>query len=184
MAGLELWNTSEANSANREIANRQMQFQERMSNTAVQRRMDDMRKAGINPILAGRYDASTPSGASIAAQKADIVGAFNTAANMKQVDANVEKIGVELDVLGAQHDLSRETINKIEHEIQVVKKQVDKIKAETTGIDLDNRIKKLEVNFYNEMQELVKKMESTDDETSDSVVKSIQMLLRAYIFRR
>lgn len=80
----------DTNIANAQQAQQQMDFQERMANTAHQREVTDLKAAGLNPILSGTGGAGAPSPAGGMARMENVDA--NTAATAQEIALNFENI--------------------------------------------------------------------------------------------
>lgn len=101
-----------ANETNIALGREQMEFQERMSSSAYQRAVQDMQKAGLNPMLAySQGGASTPVGSMPQVQNAAGAGlasaaqTMNTMQGMQQLELNkaqAERVRAETEKIKSE----------------------------------------------------------------------------------
>lgn len=106
---INLFGARAQNRENARQAEISRQWSAYMSNTAVQRRMRDMQAAGINPILAGRYDASTPPSAM--SHGMQNVGAAAVQGATSALQMRIQK--KNMDLIDAQTEKTRAEAGKV-----------------------------------------------------------------------
>lgn len=148
---LSIGSQSATNRTNVRLARENRAWQERMSNTEVQRRMQDYIAAGLNPALAYENAASTPGGETGRIDDVGKAGLEGIASARAMRDAR-EAMKNQAAIGASQISLNKKAEDKMETEMDYTDQLRLKAAKETIAVDADNAEREANAEFWRALQ--------------------------------
>lgn len=160
------------NKANAKSADKQMDFQERMSSTALQRSAKDAEAAGLNRIIAFNNSASTPGGASYTSNFGDMgtsagINALSTAQQIKNAKSQQDVIVEQANNFAASAKAANEQAEKAKQETENMRKMFPLLEEQTRATSDESRQRALQTRALTETQRQQTRIQRAEAEKAE-----------------